>query len=105
MADLKKIKTELQAKLAELQTRVDAVDRHLSQPGLSDWEENATAAEDNDVLNEIGDATQRELHEVQLALHRIESGDYGKCTSCGQSISPARLAALPYATTCINCAQ
>jgi len=35
----------------------------------------------------------------------LETGDYGLCTQCGDEINPARLDALPYVTTCINCAE
>lgn len=104
MVNLKKVKSALEAKRDELQARVDSVDRHLREPGETDWEENAIASEDHEVLNEIGAVTAAELKDVQLALSRIESGDYGKCASCGGPIGNERLEALPYATTCIHCA-
>lgn len=45
------------------------------------------------------------LAKVDHALTRVESGDYGQCESCGDSIPVARLEVLPYATTCVNCAR
>lgn len=104
MADLDKIRIELEEKRAELQARVDAVDSKLRSPGEADWEENATAQENNEVLNKIGSSTLEELHEVKLALSRIESGKYGICTTCGKEINSERLEALPFATTCVGCA-
>ena len=74
MIDQVKLKAELEAKLAELKTRVENVDNSLSNPGDADWEENATETEDDEVLNQIGNATLKEHQEVQLAIHRIESG-------------------------------
>ncbi len=105
MVDQVKLKAELETKLAELKTRVSNVDKRLSSPGEADWEENAIAKEDDEVLNQIGSATQAELNEVQLAIHRIDSGKYGICTTCEKQISPERLEALPFATNCINCAS
>ncbi|NQU99555.1 MAG: TraR/DksA C4-type zinc finger protein [Parcubacteria group bacterium] len=45
------------------------------------------------------------LKEVNEALTRIESGDYGKCSKCGMEISDERLKADPAASTCIKCAD
>ena len=36
---------------------------------------------------------------------RIEAGTYGLCESCGETISEARLKAIPEATQCLSCAQ
>jgi RNA polymerase-binding transcription factor DksA len=80
------------------------VEARLSQPGESDWEENAVAVKDDEVLERIEQATLAEMHEVQLALNRIADGKYGTCMTCGRKIAPARLEALPFATLCIDCA-
>jgi DnaK suppressor protein len=45
------------------------------------------------------------LKQVQNALDRFSDGTYGLCEVCGQSIDPARLKALPYAPTCLDCQQ
>lgn len=46
---------------------------------------------------------ERTLRQVEKALDRFEDGAYGVCESCGGSIDPARLKALPYATRCLDC--
>jgi DnaK suppressor protein len=38
-------------------------------------------------------------------LERIEDGSYGSCEECGVKIPKARLNAIPYATTCVKCAE
>src|SRR5438128_709102 len=45
------------------------------------------------------------LREVEHALAKFESGEYGLCESCGQPISEARLEAKPAARLCISCAS
>ena len=45
----------------------------------------------------------RYLHHLNEALERIENGSYGKCRSCTDAISKARLEAVPHATQCIKC--
>ena len=37
------------------------------------------------------------------ALQRIAAGVYGRCEYCGGKIAEARLNALPYTNTCIDC--
>jgi len=39
------------------------------------------------------------------ALRRYSDGSYGRCDLCGRVIPPARLSALPTATTCVGCAS
>lgn len=43
------------------------------------------------------------IDDIEVALARLETGSYGTCTSCRQSIDPARLEALPDATLCVGC--
>ncbi len=45
------------------------------------------------------------LAKVEHALKRVADGTYGICESCEQAIPVARLEVLPYATTCVSCAQ
>lgn len=43
--------------------------------------------------------------EVRDALQRLDDGVYGVCTECKGKISQERLLALPFARTCIRCAE
>jgi DnaK suppressor protein len=44
------------------------------------------------------------LTDVNRALARITAGTYGICERCGKQIAAERLAARPFATTCVVCA-
>lgn len=103
MADLAKIKTHLEQRLSELTTRAEGIDDVLSQPGDDDWEENAAEAEDDEVLEEVGDLAVSEIRQIKLALSQIDAGTYGVCTRCGNPIGGERLKALPSATQCVKC--
>ena len=48
---------------------------------------------------------QLELVQIEAALRRIESGDYGYCTECDERIAEARLSFSPAAPLCITCAE
>ncbi len=44
------------------------------------------------------------LVEVNDAVGRLADGTYGQCESCGSPVGNERLAALPAARTCVECA-
>lgn len=48
---------------------------------------------------------RRTLNEIEIALARLQAGDYGVCNLCGITIPKIRLEALPSATLCVNCAE
>ena len=45
------------------------------------------------------------VDEIDLALERMAAGTYGLCTPAGRRISVARLEAIPWADTCVDCKQ
>jgi DnaK suppressor protein len=45
----------------------------------------------------------RTIEEIDAALHRIDRGTYGVCTSCGAAIPEERLELRPFASTCVAC--
>jgi RNA polymerase-binding transcription factor DksA len=66
--------------------------------------EGATIAFERQQLAALLESAHRRLADVDAALVRAASGDYGRCVECGQEIAPERLAARPQARTCIACA-
>ncbi len=63
-----------------------------------------STAERNKVLAVI-ERLRENLRDVELALRKIDRGDYGICERCGQPINPERLEAIPYARLCVSCKQ
>jgi RNA polymerase-binding transcription factor DksA len=45
------------------------------------------------------------VDEIDLALERMKAGTYGLCTPAGRRIPVARLEAIPWADTCVDCKQ
>ena len=45
------------------------------------------------------------VNEIDLALARMVDGTYGLCTPAGRRIPVARLEAIPWADTCVDCKQ
>ena len=63
-----------------------------------------STAERNKVLAVI-ERLRENLHDVNVALGKVEKGTYGLCERCGEPISPERLEAIPYARLCMKCKQ
>jgi RNA polymerase-binding transcription factor DksA len=99
------IKSLLEGKLKELEERAQRLENRLSQPGEADSEENAILKENDEVLEGLSDLTVHDIHQIRLALDRIEHGTYGVCADCGRAIAKARLNALPFTSTCVECAR
>ena len=45
------------------------------------------------------------LRRIELALRRIDDGEFGYCLHCGEPIAYARLAVQPFATLCLECQE
>jgi DnaK suppressor protein len=104
MNHLTKIRQQLERELQDRISRADAIDNRLRQPGLEDWEEQATQRENDEVLQSLGRQAVEEIEQIKQAIHRIDKGIYGLCSHCGKPIASERLEAMPFATTCIRCA-
>ena len=105
MTDIATRKAKLLQKLNEMNARLLKVEDALDDPMPKDWEDAAIEREDDEVLEEVGHAAQREKAMIVAALERIVSGDYGFCAQCGEDISEERLDVLPYTPVCAKCAK
>jgi RNA polymerase-binding protein DksA len=53
----------------------------------------------------LSQARSRLRRAIEWALLRIQKGNYGVCTACGNPISRARLRAVPWAHLCRDCSE
>ncbi|PIP95103.1 MAG: hypothetical protein COW00_17470 [Bdellovibrio sp. CG12_big_fil_rev_8_21_14_0_65_39_13] len=107
-AEMTEYKNDLLGRKEALTKRIEQLelDKQRSRAPLSaDSEEQAVELQNDEVVNALDAMEVNELNLVNLALKRIEDGNYGECASCGEAISANRLKAVPFATTCINCAK
>jgi len=105
MTDLKKREQQLRDRLGELDVRLHKIDDHLHEAPDPDWEEEAQAAEMDEVLEGLGQAGATEVQAIEAALGRIKDGSYGVCVRCETVISPERLDVLPHTPLCQDCAR
>ncbi len=105
MIDAAAYEKQLKARLAELEGRLDNVEEELEARPDPDWDDNATAHEQDEVLEDLGVLGQHEIRAIKAALDRVKNGTYGKCVKCGDEISKARLDLIPYTPFCKHCAR
>ncbi|MCX2980162.1 TraR/DksA family transcriptional regulator [Halieaceae bacterium IMCC14734] len=98
-------RTSLETRLADLEHRLASVKKDITKTLSSDFAEQATERENDDVLEEIARETQVTINHLKDALQRLEEGSYGRCGDCGEAISAQRLEAIPESTHCVNCAD
>lgn len=99
---------KLQSMRTELKQRINAIDsdvHHKKEPVEKDFAEQVTQRENDEVLSAIDEEAHQTVRLIDAALARIKDGSYGLCVRCGEQIPEKRLEALPYATTCVDCAD
>jgi len=111
-ADLGQIKAALEARRTTLRAEVKAQMQGSGDERVVGLRNRLDETDDwavADSLAELDIAGVRhalgELNDVDTTLTRMRDGSYGVCTDCGDAIAPARLAAYPTATRCIECQQ
>jgi len=76
---------------------LSAADNHLADAATETYERELDEGLEEDA--------REQLHQVEKALARIESGEYGRCEICGKEIPVERLEAVPWTTLCIDDAR
>ena len=60
------------------------------------------AGNDPDIVRSLTIAARAALRDVQAALWRMDEGEYGICTSCGDAVEPHRLEIVPQTAQCLR---
>jgi len=105
MTDIAARSAQIKERKLELLARITHVDQELGAHGSPDWQDNAIEHEEDETLEALGNAAQKEILMLNAALTRIDTGEYGFCVTCGTAISHERLNLLPATPFCRNCAQ
>jgi RNA polymerase-binding protein DksA len=104
---------ERRSELLELRARMSAAAEYVEHADENGGElvssasdqhiaDHATDTFDRELDETLEEHAEHVLEEIDLALARIDEGTYGRCAVCGREIPEDRLAAVPYATLCID---
>jgi DnaK suppressor protein len=77
--------------------------RNMPAAATGDSADVAFDSGSDEISSQLAQLEARELNQVERALVRMKQGIYGLCELCQSKIPVARLNALPYSTTCIDC--
>jgi DnaK suppressor protein len=77
--------------------------RQGSGESSGDSADQAFESSGEEVTSQLAQLESRELRQIERSLKRIQQGTYGLCEICQKKIPMARLDALPFSTTCIQC--
>jgi DnaK suppressor protein len=102
---MRRLEQLLERHASELKERKDTLRNSLTDQTAgfgpeSEWGFACDARGLGAALVSISAAT---VQSIETALRRLRSGTYGRCIDCDESISPARLSALPFAEVCVEC--
>jgi len=109
--DFDRFRRELESERDRLRAALDTVNHSVSlveetgdlSIGTDDHiADSATETYMRELDDGLGENVEHLLAEIDDALRRIEDGTYGVCVVCGRPIGEERLAAVPYATLCID---
>lgn len=84
-------------------TGVESEMMQLRECELNDEGDYASVSNDNMVESAIGAQQMQELNEIEAALGKIKTKQYGICDMCEDDIGFQRLKVKPHAKYCIVC--
>ena len=68
-----------------------------------DAADQAFDAGSEEISSQLAELEARELIQIERAIAKLKRGTYGLCEACQKKIPVARLNALPYRVSCIEC--
>jgi DnaK suppressor protein len=95
----------LLAKRAELISELGDAAPGLTELGRVSEDDQAPILHDQFISLQVKTLDYQTLKQVDAALDRLATGEYGVCAACGDEISNKRLAAIPWAHCCIVCQE
>ena len=92
--------SKLQNQHDEIMQQLNALDQQTRTP---DGDDAAQADGAHEVDAKLSEIEQLELNDINQAISRFNSQDYGVCVNCGAEVPLARLRAEPQASRCLEC--
>lgn len=108
MSSSREVLATLRARLDALLGRTERMEGHFrGEDGRlqADAQDIVSYTANDEVLDGLEGAAMAEVAEIRAALDRLAAGTYGICETCEEEIGPKRLAALPHARLCVDCAS
>lgn len=105
-SELDYFKTMLEKRKRQILKNIKGVHDEIDQLGTCEVNDDVDLASlsNSSMVEGVIEAQQmNELREINVALERMASGEYGTCAMCGIEIGFQRLKVKPHAIYCIDC--
>ena len=107
-SELNYFKEILEGRKIQIRSNIDGVNKELDQLNsleLNDEGDHASVNNNSMVESVILQQQEQELREIDIALLKIKTLDYGICEMCEDDIGFQRLKVKPHAIYCIDCRE
>ena len=91
------------ALLADLHSKAAEVAEHDARARALTGQTDTDSLLERELAEAGASRAQEAIGEIESALARIESGNYGLCEACGERVAPERLEAIPHVRYCVTC--
>lgn len=89
----------------EYRERIETLCLDLARSHSADSSEQALERENDEVLEALLSEARITLRKVEQAQARLHAENYGNCSKCTEAIGVGRLAVMPMAERCVQCAE
>lgn len=100
---IKQTLTKMRQSLMEEVQAKYAASREIGETNAPDLADVSSNSYSREMLLNLSEAHHRQMQDIDAALARLESGEYGICAGCGENISPRRMEVRPFSRYCIDC--
>ena len=103
---LAKFRSQLESIRSELLGDVEKSNQNIrsGETGqIADISDDAARTYNLQLEGELGKQEWQRLKQVDMAIKKIEEGEYGVCAQCEEPIPEARLQVVPFTEFCTNC--
>lgn len=98
-------RAKLEQELARAKEDLALINQKLEEKGDFGLGQGASTVYEWEMNLALRESSEAKIKSIQMALERLDQGDYGLCEVCSQPIDPDRLEILPHTTLCVQCAQ
>ncbi len=101
---LEQLESERQ-RIIQLAAEATDEEKNSTTDDLQDEVDIATNEVNKAIVHKLRDRERTLLSKIDLAIERLNKGEYNVCESCGGPIGVKRLEARPVTTLCITCKE
>lgn len=105
LEEFRQLLTEEKKRLLQKAAHTIKNEIELSKDDMADEADLASALTDQNLSLRLRGRERSLIDKIDHAIERIEHGEFGACTVCGDDIDLDRLRARPVTTMCIACKE